>query len=796
MAPEAFSSKWTREQLRDAEAEHAIQIYERQISKRRPPLPIPTRADLDEFQGSIFQWTVKHHMEDGELLARLARSSNYAVMPVSTSHPTPAAESALERIRWNFQCPAKLSPFPWLPIDVLGSFIVMGHYNPFATDFGGIPEALVVKVLVPWSDYHRIRHDALGMLLEEPSAGRSVDRVPAWVTCPEGRAPKTRLEWMNLLLKSSLIEGAELYASLSEEQALEKFSKDEATWRLIEKKMRGDRLIPTSSLMPTVEAFELLPRRMSLDMPVLCYFASGSTRYVLMVNGDDEGNLQDQLNQGPSADSPVSLVALETEEGEIRRLLNLLSGRDVVTVTSDGPQNEKEALYGRGGVRLDPAELSRLTGSELETLLGKGEETPVVDGVKGPAEQALEWVLHRAVVYGASDIHIFPAEAACMVATRVHGKMRETAKFPFFMLPKFSSLLKTKCQPNLDVAESRRPQDGAFRMWVGKMKVECRVSIIAESREAESAVIRLAPDSSMTLQKMNLPDRHMAFFDEIVYAPSGIFLVTGGTGSGKTSTLNAFLSYAKGLLPDESFVTVEDPVERYIPGFKQFQVNEKTRLGFTDILRAMLRHDPDNALIGEIRDRETAELAFQFSNTGHLVFSTLHTNNAPGAIRRLLGFGLPPEQIASSIILLQSQDLVRTLCTCAERREMTAAERQIFTGANYDADLVPDYLMQKKGCVLCNKTGFAGRQVVMEFCPVTPELQELITDGRPYSQLVECARSYGYRTIYEEGLELVMKGVTTLDELRSKKRPFGDLKKITPKCSKDERGQETVAKNI
>jgi general secretion pathway protein E/type IV pilus assembly protein PilB len=320
---------------------------------------------------------------------------------------------------------------------------------------------------------------------------------------------------------------------------------------------------------------------------------------------------------------------------------------------------------------------------------------------------------------------------------------------------------RIKILSHLDIAEKRLPQDGRIRVKIAGREIDLRVSVIPMIH-GEAVVLRILDrgDARYGLEYLGMAPEDGARFERILDLPHGIVLVTGPTGSGKTTTLYAALTHINDV--ERKIITVEDPVEYQLRGINQIQVNTKTGLSFASSLRAILRHDPDVVLIGEIRDRETAEIAVQASLTGHLVFSTLHTNDAPGAVTRLVDMGVEPYLVSSSLEMVVAQRLVRVICKhCKEPTPV----------ADYEAmckefgHLVPATVYQGRGCRQCQGTGFRGRTGIFELMPVTEEIRAMTMERASVDRVRRKAMQQGMRSLRDDGWRLVRAGVTTIQEV-------------------------------
>lgn len=378
-----------------------------------------------------------------------------------------------------------------------------------------------------------------------------------------------------------------------------------------------------------------------------------------------------------------------------------------------------------------------------------------------PIIRYVDLVLYQAIKERASDIHFEPFEKDFKIRYRVDGSLYEMAPPPVHLaLPIIS---RVKVMANMNIAERRVPQDGRIVKQVGDRQVDMRVSSLP-THHGESVVLRVLDRSSvnLSLEALGLPDHIFEYIGETIEKPNGIFIVTGPTGAGKTTTLYAGLRRINTI--DHKLLTAEDPVEYDIDGIIQIPVNEAIGLDFPRVLRAFLRQDPDRIMVGEMRDLETAQIAIQASLTGHLVLSTLHTNDAPGAVTRLVDMGCEPFLVAASLEGVLAQRLVRTICPdCKVPYEPNAA---ILT----QLGIAPHELGDKdfftgKGCDTCGDSGYKGRAGLYELLDITDPVRELITDRAPTVVIKQKAMEHGMTTLREDGLRNIYLGKTTIEEV-------------------------------
>ena len=370
-------------------------------------------------------------------------------------------------------------------------------------------------------------------------------------------------------------------------------------------------------------------------------------------------------------------------------------------------------------------------------------------------------VLTEAIDVRATDVHIEPFEDQLRLRYRIDGVLQEANVPPSIRRFHAAIVSRLKILSHLDIAEKRLPQDGRIKLKLTGREIDVRVSIIPMIH-GEAVVLRLLhrSDALLGTQNLGMSPRDARLFDDTLELPHGIVLVTGPTGSGKTTTLYAALARINDT--ERKIITIEDPVEYQLRGVNQIQVSAKTGLTFGAGLRAILRHDPDVVLVGEIRDRETAEIAVQASLTGHLVFSTLHTNDAPGAATRLIDMGIEPYLVASSLELVIAQRLVRTICKECKREvlgeEYAKAKEQF-------GDLVPEKLFEGAGCRNCQNTGFRGRQAIFEIMPITDEVRSLTLQRTASHTLRKIAVQQGMNSLRDDGWRIVAQGRTTIKEV-------------------------------
>jgi type IV pilus assembly protein PilB len=417
----------------------------------------------------------------------------------------------------------------------------------------------------------------------------------------------------------------------------------------------------------------------------------------------------------------------------------------------DSLDDDRRTRLGSGALNIESSRLTR-----------EAESAPIV--------RAVDDLLDGAAKAGASDIHIDPRKDFCVVLYRIDGERQQMLTIPNTQIG--AVIARIKILANLDTTERRKPMDGRIDWEVGEQKFDIRVSTVP-AVHGETVVMRLLNKNSadIKLTTLGFDEDEMKKFTELVIRPNGIILITGPTGSGKSTTLAAALGQMN--TPTKRIMTAEDPVEYQLDGLNQVQINPKVGLTFATALRAFMRQDPDIIMVGEIRDYETADLAVNAAMTGHLVLSTLHTNDAPGAIPRINNLGVPPYLINATVIGVMGQRLVRNLCQCKKSYQPDAQELEMIEKSiGHQPDFVlPNRLYAPRGCRLCGKTGYKGRTGIFEIMLMTNELRQLIGRTSDIYQVKALARKQGMTTLFESGLRKVIHGTTSMAELLRVARP-------------------------
>jgi type II secretory ATPase GspE/PulE/Tfp pilus assembly ATPase PilB-like protein len=408
------------------------------------------------------------------------------------------------------------------------------------------------------------------------------------------------------------------------------------------------------------------------------------------------------------------------------------------------------------------------------------EEEEIIDNLQdSPFVKMVDLVIKNAIKRGASDIHIEAQENYVRVRNRVDGVLQDAIKLPKWTQPIIISRIKVL--GGMDIAEKRLPQDGRIRVKTRESPVDLRVSTLP-TFYGEKAVIRILNKqaASLSIDMLGFSEQNTRILRSFISRPQGMILITGPTGSGKTSTLYACMREVRS--DAVNIITVEDPVEYEMAGINQVQVNEKVGLTFPYILRSILRQDPNVVMVGEIRDRETAEIALQASLTGHLVLSTLHTNDAPSAVTRLVDIGMPPYLISASVVGVIAQRLVRVICpNCKEEYVPSSDELSRFS---MNQGELPFKFFRGRGCPTCSNTGYKGRTSIEEVMIMGYKIRELIQTGAGVDNIRDAASVTGMTTLGFSGLEKIRNGITTIEEVLRAVYQKEEMTTICSHCGK------------
>ena len=512
---------------------------------------------------------------------------------------------------------------------------------------------------------------------------------------------------------------------------------DERGFEQVVAEAMGAEAFDLSSYQPDSSTLHLIPSGLARLHGALPVSGSGNTIFVALVDPLNSSSLED---------------------------LRFALGREIVSVVAYPPlvRSLIREHYGSGDA--DIGEILEQLGGELGVIDGddqfnakKAEE----EAGSAPIIKYVDLILEKAVAARASDIHFEPFDKEFKIRYRVDGALYEMDPPPFRLaLPVIS---RVKVMSNLNIAERRLPQDGRIQRIINGRQVDLRVSTLPTAF-GESVVLRVLDRSSVNLEleTLGMPDDIMAYILQVIEKPNGIFIVTGPTGSGKTTTLYSCLRKINTI--DSKLLTAEDPVEYEIDGIIQVPINDSIGLTFSRVLRAFLRQDPDRILVGETRDTETAQIAIQASLTGHLVFTTLHTNDSTGAVTRLMDMGIEPFLISASLECVLAQRLIRKICTNC-RTAYEPSEQVLASLGLGIHDIGDKAFYYGKGCDVCNFTGYKGRKGIYELLKISDPIREMINNREPGVLIRQKAIELGMTTLREDGLRSIYDGITTIEEV-------------------------------
>lgn len=474
------------------------------------------------------------------------------------------------------------------------------------------------------------------------------------------------------------------------------------------------------------------------------------------------------------ADAELKVVVSDPDDYETFEKLRFILNRRVTPVLAPR-ESILEAInryYGQTVGESADSMLQEFTDTAIdftETMEEEGGEEEV-DESSAPIVRLVQLIITEAVQLRASDIHIEPFEDRIRVRYRIDGILMERDSPPRRLLG--ALLSRIKILSKLDIAERRRMQDGRIKVTVGEKELDLRVSVIP-TNHGQSVVMRLLDKDNIKvgLRQLGFSDEDYEKLRGLIQRPNGIILVTGPTGSGKTTSLYAALNELN--TPDRKIITAEDPVEYYLAGINQVEIRHNIGLDFARVIRAMLRQAPNVILVGEMRDLETAQMGIQASLTGHLVFSTLHTNDAPSAITRLIDMGVPAYLVASSVVAIMAQRLVRVVCQKCKQSYMPGASQ--LEAAGITPEMAKNATFAKgRGCGACQGGGYRGRLGLFEMLMMSTKIRELTFNEAPTERIRQQAMTEGMRTLYWDGIDKAIRGVTTLEEVfRVSKREEG-----------------------
>lgn len=460
----------------------------------------------------------------------------------------------------------------------------------------------------------------------------------------------------------------------------------------------------------------------------------------------------------------LKVITADPTNYETLQKLQFILNKDIQPVLAVQEQIQ-EAInknYGQSETESMDSMINEFTGTQIDsTQIDATSNLADAADSDAPVVKLVNLIIQEAVSLRASDIHIEPFVDRVRIRYRIDGILVERDAVPRRLHTPMTARLKV--MGSIDISEKRRPQDGRIKLQLNGKHYDMRVSLLP-TVHGQSTVMRILDrgNISVGIRDLGFSEEDYLKFQSLIKRPNGIFLVTGPTGSGKTTTLYAALNEMN--RPDRKIITAEDPVEYYLPGINQVEVKHQIGLDFARIIRSMLRQAPNIILVGEIRDKETAEIAVQASLTGHLVFSTLHTNDSPSAVTRMIDIGVAPFLIASSVIAIMAQRLVRVNCVkCREPAQFDPLQLRA-CGITQEQAAKATF-MKGRGCSHCRQSGYRGRLGAFELMRMTSQLRELTFAQAPAQELRRKARAGGMKTLREDAVQKVLKGVTTPDEV-------------------------------
>ena len=475
-------------------------------------------------------------------------------------------------------------------------------------------------------------------------------------------------------------------------------------------------------------------------------------------------------------DGKLTVIISDPDDYETIEKLRFILNRPIETALAprDAITEAINRHYGQTVGESADSMLQEFTDTAIdftETMDEQGAREDDVDESSAPIVRLVHMMITEAVQLRASDIHIEPFEDRIRIRYRIDGVLVERDSPPRRLLG--ALLSRIKILSKLDIAERRRTQDGRIKATVGEKELDLRVSVIP-TNHGQSVVMRILDKDSIKvgIRQLGFSEDDFLKVRNIIQRPNGILLVTGPTGSGKTTSLYAVLNELN--TPDKKIITAEDPVEYYLQGVNQVEIKHDIGLDFARVIRAMLRQAPNIILVGEMRDLETAQMGIQASLTGHLVFSTLHTNDAPSAITRLIDMGVPSYLVSSSVVAIMAQRLVRVICQKC-KQPFTPSQTALEAAGITQEMAANATFYQGRGCGNCQGSGFRGRLGIFELMMMSTKLRELTFNAEPADVIRRIALAEGMKTLYWDGIDKVMRGVTTLEEvLSTAKRVEGD----------------------
>lgn len=639
---------------------------------------------------------------------------------------------------------------PWIPIGFIGYIPIFAHYKAESTDFWDLPIGLFFRNLISENAYFEY--------LSKLEISYDVSAKKALSDSVWNHHQIAQYVFDKELFKlDSNADPTSLEPTITEVQSspILRF--------LQETHKKGIQAIPNYKIKISEDLTGLIPTSISEEYKALCFFKSENTLYTTIGLDQETYKLEDALNKIHEFEVFHPLCTARVYQDDFTSILyesNAHLSEDIGNTSKEKTQIIE---------RVKPLECDELYVSKFESLMNKS------------PRNVLAFLIVNAIKAKATDIHIQEDKDSLHVKYRINTNLFDKYSFNKSVLPKLNSIINQYA--NLNRHEKNYPQSGKFLAIYNHQPYEIRVSMMPMA-EDQSTVLRIhAPHINIkTLDKIGLNPKDYCVFTESLSRSSGIILVTGPTGSGKTTSLYAALEYLND--GNTSIQTIEDPIEKRLEGIKQFQVEPKIELTFSRLFREVLRHDPDVVMLGELRDKESALQAIIASQTGHLVLSTLHTQDSFGVIPRLLSEGINPEPLSDALLLIQAQRLVGTLCNNCKSpldKKSLAYEELLREFSNNDifAQSGSPTLFTAGKCEMCNETGYGGKHAIFEFLPINDAIRDLIASKSPLNTIKQASLEVGFRSLYQESLQQVALGKTAYKEaMKYKKVQSFDFDKL------------------
>ncbi len=742
-----------------------VKEYAAQVSGLLSP---DLENQLESVQYDPIIFLRKRSLDSETATTRIANRHKLPIIPPYIQLPVNQVKNWVKEIGLSYKLQYTTSE-PWLPAATLGGLPVFVNFHNSNADFGGFPVPL--RCIVSIEQYIAIQKEIMPF----------ISRMQGKEIFPIYGDLQNNVDILKWLLDNKLLVSTGRFIGVKPDKLEQLIELDpHMSWGLELLKTKQN-AAPLWTLAIPQETIENIPEAISKKFETICYYRSKNALFVGISDLNNARKLEVEINskvrdtEYPNRKIIACYVPLNVIESIKEQLSNISIKR-----TAQAEPVQSISLAQEGGFELDINKLR--TNKDIS-----GKESP---------ELLFELFLIHTIKNGGSDLHIAPLDGRCKVHYRKDGLLVELIELNMDVLAPLVSVVKVKAK--LNVADRTSPQDGKILVGIEGRTVGLRVSTVPVVN-GESAVLRVIDQSvaGRSIDDLHLPAYQKELLLEVSQKNHGLILVTGPTGSGKTTTLHAWLSAV--IDSTLKVITIEDPVELELKGANQIQVNEAADLTFGKILRAVLRQDPDIIMVGEIRDSETAELAIRAALTGHMVLSTLHTNDALRSISRLADLGIELGHLVDSILLLQGQRLIRKLCDCKEivtfedsiseqeHIEMLCEHTPKYALVNDDSPALFEALRQRRlplytksncGCWKCNYSGFKGRTAVMELCTIGDELREAITNNASYGTLLTIAKNNGFRTFFEQALREYILGNTAWSQIVEWQRIQTKIKRL------------------